>query len=228
MTLEIEWERLLAFTITAAALVASPGPDSMLILRNTLAYGRRAGWRTLAGVQVGVATHAILAVAGISAVLRASESAFRILALCGGMYLAWLGLNAIRGPTPPPPPTLSTSGLIRNPNQNPNQKTNPQAENAFRQGLLCNLLNPKVLVIFIALIPGFVNPESSATGLQIFLLAGILLGLNIPFQSLLVVLAARAGEWLSRPTVAKRTQWVLGGILILFGVGIIADHAVSG
>ena len=126
--------------------------------------------------------------------------------------------------------------MIRNPNQNPNQnanqnpnqKTNPQAENAFRQGLLCNLLNPKVLVIFIALIPGFVNPESSATGLQIFLLAGILLGLNIPFQSLLVVLAARAGEWLSRPTVAKRTQWVLGGILILFGVGIIADHAVSG
>ena len=208
---DIEWARVLAFTVTAAALVASPGPDSMLILRNTLAFGRPAGWRTLIGVQVGVATHAVLAVAGISAVLRASEQAFRILALCGGMYLVWLGLNAIRAPA------LSSAG--------PAARAGPSG--AFRQGMLCNLLNPKVLVIFIALIPGFVNAEAESTGLQIFLLAGILLGLNIPFQSLLVALAARAGEWLSRPDIARRTQWILGAILILFGVGIITEHAVS-
>ena len=204
----LEWERALAFTAAAAALVASPGPDSMLILRNTLAFGRPAGWRTLAGVQVGVATHAALAAAGVSAVLRASETAFRGLALAGGMYLAWLGISAIRAPT------LAFS------------RAGARAGGSFRQGMLCNLLNPKVLVIFIALIPGFVNPASDSPGAQILLLAAILLALNIPFQSMLVALASRANEWLSREDISRRAQWILGGILILLGAGIIADHAL--
>ena len=204
------WERALAFAFTAAALVASPGPDSMLILRNTLAFGRPSGWRTLAGVQVGVATHALLAAAGISAALRASETAFRFLALAGGAYLAWLGWSAIRAPAF----AFARSGA--------------RGGNSFRQGMLCNLLNPKVLVIFLALIPGFVDPSAGAADAQIILLAAILLGLNIPFQSLLVILAARASEWLARPEISKRTQWGLGGILILFGIGIVIDHAVPG
>ena len=202
------WERALAFAFTAAALVASPGPDSMLILRNTLAFGRPCGWRTLAGVQVGVATHAALAVAGISAALRASETAFRMLALAGGAYLAWLGWGAIRAPAL----AFSRSGA--------------RGGRAFRQGMLCNLLNPKVLVIFLALIPGFVDPDAGAPDAQIIVLAVILLGLNIPFQSALVILAARASEWLARPDISKRAQWMLGVVLILFGVGIVADHAI--
>ena len=204
-----EWERALAFTATAAALVASPGPDSMLILRNTLAFGRASGWRTLAGVQVGVATHAALAVAGVSAVLRASEGAFRVLALAGGIYLAWLGLSAIRAPAL----SFSRAGAKRG--------------RMFMQGMFCNLLNPKVLIIFIALIPGFVNPDSETPEAQIILLAAILLGLNIPFQSLLVTLAARADKWLSRPEISRRTQWLLGGALIFFGAGIVVEHALS-
>ena len=208
MTDAFEWERVLAFTAAAAALVASPGPDSMLILRNTLAFGRPSGWRTLAGVQVGVATHAALAAAGVSAVLRASETAFRALALMGGIYLAWLGLSAIRAPA------LSFS------------RSGARTGNAFRQGMLCNLLNPKVLVIFIALIPGFVNPDSGSSEAQILLLAAILLGLNIPFQSLLVALSSRADEWLARPDISRKAQWILGGILIVLGAGIIADHAI--
>ena len=204
----LPWERLLAFAFTAAALVASPGPDSMLILRNTLAFGRGSGWRTLAGVQVGVATHACLAAAGISAALRASEGAFRLLALAGGAYLAWLGWGAIRAPA------LAFS------------RAGARGGRWFRQGMLCNLLNPKVLVIFLALMPGFVDPSAGAADAQILLLAAILLGLNIPFQSMLVVLASRAGAWLERPDISRRTQWILGGVLILFGVGIVADHAI--
>ena len=261
----IEWERAVAFTIAAAALVASPGPDSMLILRNTVAFGRAFGWRTMMGVQAGVATHATLAAAGVSAVLRASDFAFRLLALAGGLYLAWLGLSTVRrgikslssrnfgatqsrqnirdlprqrgsraSATISKPPVSGDRGhRLRRFRDDSNCFTLPETEErrmrgGFRQGMLCNLLNPKVLLLFVALIPGFVDPDASAARAQaqIIFFGAVVLALNIPFQSGLVVLAASAAEWLSRPRVSKVVQWSLGAVLILFGIGIVADHAL--
>ena len=226
----IEWERAAAFTIAAAALVASPGPDSMLILRNTVAFGRAFGWRTMMGVQAGVATHATLAAAGVSAVLRASDFAFRLLALAGGLYLAWLGLSAVRARTLVPknqtPPLQHPSPA--SPARDSVPANTSGTVGGFRQGMLCNLLNPKVLLLFVALIPGFVDPDASAARAQaqIIFFGAVVLALNIPFQSGLVVLAASAAEWLSRPRVSKVVQWSLGAVLILFGIGIVADHAL--
>ena len=84
----ISWADFLGFTLTAAAIVASPGPDTMLILRNSFIGGRRVGLYTVAGVQIGLLGHTLMAVLGLAALLAASPVAFKIIAICGAIEMA--------------------------------------------------------------------------------------------------------------------------------------------
>ena len=85
-----------AFALAAAAIVLSPGPDTMLILRYALTSGRPAGFAAVAGVQGGLMVHTLLAVAGVSALIASSPMLFKGLAVAGAGYLAWLGLLSFR------------------------------------------------------------------------------------------------------------------------------------
>lgn len=198
---------LAAYGLVAATLVASPGPDSLLIIRNTLGGGRAAGAMTLAGVQLGIAGHALLAVAGLSSLLYASPAAFRALALAGALYLAALGIATIRHGIAPPP------------------RARARPRRAFVQGMLCNLLNPKVIVLFVALMPSFVDLARGDYTRQIIALAAILLAINIPFQFALVLAAARAHALLARGALAIRCG--LGGLLIFFALLLFAQHVLD-
>lgn len=204
-------DNLLAFFVVAAALVASPGPDSILILKNTMASGRLPGWCTMAGVQVGVSIHALLSVAGLSALLYYSSTAFRVLALAGSLYLAYLGFLTIRHGI-----ALSVQAA---------RVVSPRR--AFVQGTLCNLLNPKVIVLFVALMPTFVDMDAGNEGRQIIVLALLLLAINIPFQAVLVLAAARISRLLAAPRTARWVYWSLGGVLLFFALTLFAEHALS-
>ena len=202
---------ILAYLVVAGALVASPGPDSILILKNTLSSGKNAGWSTVAGVQVGVSAHALLSVAGLSALLYYSPAAFRALALAGSLYLAYLGALTMMHGIRPPNAAGRRVSLRR----------------AFVQGMLCNLLNPKVVILFVALMPGFVDMEAGNEGRQIVILALLLLAMNIPFQTFLVIVAARVDALLHQPRTAKRVQGALGAVLVVFAIGLFAEHVVA-
>ena len=117
-----------ASAIAAAAIVVSPGPDTMLILRYALGSGRSAGLAAVAGVQIGLFVHTALAVAGVSALIASSPMLLRPLAVVGAGYLAWLGLRALRG-----------RGLL-----GVAHVGKVEATRACREAILCNVLNPRL------------------------------------------------------------------------------------
>jgi homoserine/homoserine lactone efflux protein len=139
--LPVEFGTLGTFTLAALAVVMTPSPDTVLISRHTLVSGRAAGLATVAGVQVGLLGHTILAIAGISVLTAASPLAFKAVTIVGAFYLAWLGVSAIR----------DASALALN-----IEGTQTGLLTAGRQAALTNLLNPKVILLFLTLFPNFI------------------------------------------------------------------------
>ncbi len=204
-------DNLPSFALLALALVLSPGPDSLLILRNALNASHINAWWTAAGVQAGLVVHVSLSVIGLSAVLAASPTFFHSLGFVGGLYLGWLGWQTL------------TSPLIEVARRNRHLRGRTAA---FRDGLLCNLLNPKVLLLFIGLMPNFVDAASPVSQqLQLVILGAILLAINIPWQFLGLVMAAKALlDFLSHARWQRTMQWILGGVLLLFSISLLLNH----
>ena len=200
------------FALVAATLVASPGPDSLLILRNAIGRGRAAGFLTLCGVQVGIAAHTLLAALGLSALLYAADEWFRLLALVGSLYLAWIGLQTIIRPDP-------IGGRIEG-------GRIEGRRDFFRQGLLCNLLNPKVVLIFVALMPNFLDTEKNAAP-QLVTMGAVLLAINIPFQAALATAAEALARRLERPATRFAVRFGLGGALFALAAGLFLRHVWS-
>jgi RhtB (resistance to homoserine/threonine) family protein len=134
------------FLTTGILLNLTPGPDTAYILGRSIAQGRRAGIASALGISIGSIGHTIAAALGLSAFLAASAWAFTIVKWVGGAYLIYLGVRMI----------FSHAGELRVPSHFRNQETIA----AFRQGIITNLLNPKVALFFLAFLPQFIDPAS--------------------------------------------------------------------
>src|SRR5512134_3855277 len=154
-----ELATLAAFSLTALALVVSPGPDTMLILRCGLTSGTRAALAAVAGVQVGLIVHTLLAVAGISALIAASPALFRGLAIAGAAYLGWLGVQGLRGGR------AFAVDEARPP---------VSAGMACRDAILTTVLHPKGILLFVALYPNFSAPRRGDIASQLLSLSALL------------------------------------------------------
>jgi threonine/homoserine/homoserine lactone efflux protein len=135
---------VLAFLGVSALVIVTPGQDTALTIRNSLAGGRRAGVLTALGVSAGQAVWALAAAAGAAALLRASEPAFVAVRLIGAAYLVYLGALAVRS-------------AVRRGADPPPETARPRRLAPLRQGLLSNLGNPKMAVFFTGLLPQFVE-----------------------------------------------------------------------
>ena len=198
-----------AFALAAAAIVLSPGPDTLLILRYALMSGRPAGYAAVAGVQIGLIAHTTLAAAGVSALIASSPLLFKGLAIAGAAYLAWLGLLSFRSSAPT---------AVHRPPAAP-------AAPPFYAALICNVLNPKVIVLFLALYPNFLMIERGDVAVQIAVLSAVLIVINSLWQLGLVWSADVARQWIVRPRVQRIVGYVTGAILILFALGLLWQHA---
>ena len=201
-------EVLSAFVLTAGALVLSPGPDTALILRYTLASGRAVGLATVAGVQLGLLVHTALAVAGVSLLIASSPALFKAVAVLGALYLAWLGLGGLRGRGGLDIGGGKTVGGLA----------------AARDAMVTNVLNPKVIVLFVALFPNFVAAGRGDATAQLLTLAAVLIGVNVLWQTLLAVAAERARTWLTTPRVTRWVARSTGLVLLGFAVLMIVEH----
>ena len=166
------------FLVTAAVLVLSPGPDTVLILSRTLASGTPAGLMTLVGTQVGNVVHAVLAGVGISTVILLFPIAFTALKFVGVSYLLYLAVVAWRAPT-----ALRLDA--------PSAGAHEHAGRYFMQGLANNLTNPKMIVFFLALFPQFVRPEGGSLALQSLVLGSTLAIMAAAWIGIVVVLVGR-------------------------------------
>ena len=190
---------LLAFIGVAVVVIVTPGQDTALTIRNTLARGRAAGVRTAAGVVSGQAVWAIAASAGVAALLVASEPAFVALKFAGAAYLVFLGAQSLIAAVRRGQPAAHAA---------------PTREGReLRQSLLSNLGNPKMAVFFSSLLPQFGNsfPELLALG-------ALFCALTMAWLSAYAVAIARAGDVLRRPRVRRTIDAVTGTALVALGV----------
>jgi len=230
---------LLGFALASTLLIVAPGPDTMLVMRNTMRGGRTAGWVTACGTMSGLAIWAVAAALGLAALLRVSHIGYDVLRFAGGGYLLWLGVTSLglgrrHGPRdaagtawPSQEPTGQAQRLRRpaqepaGPAQEPARSTATRVR-AYLTGVLSNLLNPKIGVFFIAFLPAFIPAGVSAAqfslilGLWFMVETGLWLGI-------IAWLADRGVRWLRRPTAQRWLGRFTGIVLVGFGIRLVTS-----
>jgi len=207
MTL-LSLDQFLGFLMASLLITLSPGPDNLMVLSIGASRGRRLGMVFGLGCGLGCLSHTVLAALGISALIAASPWAFGALKIAGGMYLIYLGVQALR----------STGGL-----------STPQHEGVdasgwrvFGKGLLANAINPKVVMFFLAFLPQFVESGRGGAPWQI-----AQLGLIFTVQAALLFgalgfFAGQVGGWLHRN--ASAGLWldrIAGAVFVGLGVKLL-------
>jgi len=205
----VEPATLGAYAVAVLAIVVSPGPDTMLILRYALTSGQRAGFAAVAGVQFGLMIHTVLAILGISLLVASSPLLFKAVAIAGAAYLAWLGIQGFR-----------EAGTIRL----DGSKRPVGAARACRDAVITNVLNPKVILLFLALLPNFVDTGRGDVPAQLITLAAVLIVINVMWQAPLAWAAQIIRSWLVKPAVQRAVSRLTGAILLLFASLMLYEH----
>jgi len=198
-------QQLVAFAIVAAVITIIPGADMALIARSVLTHGRRAAYVTSLGVCTGLWVHAVASALGLSAVLLTSATLFSAVKLGGAVYLVTLGALSIRRVL-----------LVAEPGPRPQGTTAGDARRAFAQGLLSNLLNPKVALFYLTLLPQFIRPGDPVLARSL-LLAGVHVVIGMVWLAVYAYFLGRLGAVLRRPGVRRALEGVTGALLI--GIG---------
>jgi RhtB (resistance to homoserine/threonine) family protein len=199
-----------AFVGVAAVIVVVPGPDMALVLQNGLARGRRAAVETAIGINTGLLVWAVAAALGIAALVHASAPAFTLLKLAGAAYLVWLGLRALLD-------------AWRGAAESAAQRSRRRKTSAFRQGLLSNLLNPKIALVFTTLIPQFVDPDGEVVA-QTLLLAATFICMGLVWLTSYALLIARVGDVLKRSGVRRVLNAITGSVLTALGIRLALER----
>ena len=197
----------LAFLGVSAVVIVTPGQDTALTIRNTLAGGRRGGVFTALGVAAGQATWTVAAAAGIAALLRASEPLFLAVKLCGAAYLVFLGAQTL------------VAAIRRRGYSTSHDPRRATARGAFRQGLVSNLGNPKMAVFFTSLLPQFGGTSFGA----LLALGLVFCTMTFVWLSAYGVVVAKAGDVLRRPRIRRILDAVTGTVLVAFGVKLAVE-----
>lgn len=188
----------------------APGPDFVIVTRNAVQAGRRAGMACAAGIAAGLFVWAIVTAFGIAGLLAASAVAFTVVKLAGAAYLVLLGIRALLaarrgGYEEPAPEGRRAAGVLA----------------SFRQGLVTNLLNPKVAVFFTALLPQFLPP--SATVLDNLLLAGVAAMVSLVWFVVLANVVNALRRFLTANRVRRAIDAVTGTLLVALGLRIAVE-----
>jgi threonine/homoserine/homoserine lactone efflux protein len=203
---------LLAFVAVSAIVICTPGQDTALTVRNTLAGGRRSGIATAGGVAVGQLAWTLAASAGIVALLSASEPVFQALRLAGAAYLVYLGGHSLLAAA-----RRSTAGTKTS---RPGAPLVPAR--ALRQGVLSNLGNPKMAVFFASLLPQFA-PTGGGSFVVLLALGLVFCSLTFAWLTLYAVAIARIGRLLAG-TVRRVLDAVTGVVLVALGLRLASER----
>jgi threonine/homoserine/homoserine lactone efflux protein len=198
----VDQHLLLAFFVTTAVAMVTPGPDMLFILGCGMRGGPRAGLLATAGVATSEAIHVAVAAAGLAALFAAVPVAFTVVRIAGAAYLIHLGVQAIRNRKP----------LVER-----------RSDRAYLSGLLTNLLNPKMVTFTIAFLPQFVDPARGQVWLQFAVLGAIMIVFEFLVDGTVGVLAGRVGGWVRRKKNQRRIEVATGGIFIALGVRLAVE-----
>jgi threonine/homoserine/homoserine lactone efflux protein len=201
---------LLTFLGLAVVVIVTPGPDTALTIRNTIAGGRAAGLGTGLGVASGQAIWTLAAAAGVAALLVASEPAFLALKYAGAAYLVFLGLQTLAGAVRPSAARHAPEPAL------PAVRARLPVRTAWRQGMVSDLANPKMAVFYTSLLPQFTPADGPAFP--------VLLGLGVIFSlmtfswlALYATAVDRLSDLLGRTGVRRALDAAMGTVLVALG-----------
>ncbi len=197
---------LALFTLAVLVLNATPGVDMLYTVSRTLTGGWRTGVAAALGIAAGCVVHTLLAAFGLAALLAVSAWAFALVKWAGAAYLVWLALGMLRAAARPPAPAAA-AGVAADP-----ARLSDGA--VFRQGLLTNVLNPKVALFFLAFLPQFIAPEAAHKSWAFVALGAWFVVQGTVFLLALVALTARLRRLGGSPRLARALNAV-GGLLFV-------------
>lgn len=200
-------QQVLAFAVVALVLAMTPGPDMALVTRNGLRYGRRAALVTISGIAVGLVGWIAATALGVAALLAASGTVFTVVKIVGGVYLIYLGVQAL---------LAARRGVERTPESAP--RGSP-----FRQGLVTNIFNPKLGVFFTTLLPQFIGKHDPVFAKSL-LLAGVFVAIGLTWLVVYAHIVSFAGAFMRRPRVQRAFEAVTGIVLVGLGVRIAFER----
>lgn len=202
---------LVLITFVHSLAAVSPGPDFVLVCQQTLSHGRRAGYLCSIGIALGLSIPIIYSAFGLAAIIASSTTAFWLIKILGGSYLIYLGIKAVRAR---PANDIVNSSRT---------EVSPSIRKSLNMGLLCNILNPKAPIYFVALFTLVLSPDMPSYRLAIYA-AGMML-IQLAWFSIVKALLStpavsrkiiRAGLWINR---------LLGGAMIVMGLKLMTTRA---
>lgn len=208
----IETAAVLGVAAAALGMVLTPGPNMMYLVSRSVSQGRRAGLVSLGGVAAGFGVYLAAATAGITAVFAVVPGLYLAVKLAGAGYLLWLAWQAVR--------PGGTSVFV--PTELPADSTG----RLFTMGLVTNLLNPKIAIMYMALIPQFVVPEHGRVWLQSLCLGSVQIAVALTVNGLIALGAGTIAAFLTgRPLWLRIQRYVMGTMLGGIAVLLATDRA---
>jgi RhtB (resistance to homoserine/threonine) family protein len=201
-----------AFVVTSMLLILTPGIDTALVTRNMVSSDTKGGWFTACGIASGILVHTLAAGLGLSAILMASSNLFEVVKIIGAVYLIFLGIQSLR------------SRQIKQELQGnlPDSPTHQSPLRLYRQGILTNVLNPKVALFFLTFLPQFTDTNTDFF-YQVLFLGLTYSGLTLGWFACYILLVNRIRQWLMRPKVQQYIEKITGLVLIGFGIRLAVE-----
>jgi threonine/homoserine/homoserine lactone efflux protein len=204
-------EQFIGFLIAAIVITASPGPDNLMVLGMGISKGRRHGIAFGLGCALGCLSHTLLAVIGVSALIASSPTAFTVLKVCGGLYLVWLGFNALR-----------SSGGVK---AGAVKTEEHSSMRLFFKGVLANAINPKVVLFFLSFLPQFVIPSHGDVEWQIAALGVTFTAQAAVLFGLLGYFSGAIGQWLNtKPKAGVILDRLAGVVFVGLGIRLLVSR----
>jgi threonine/homoserine/homoserine lactone efflux protein len=200
--------------MVALGLVLTPGPNMLYLVSRSVTQGRRAGLISLVGTGLGFLVYLVAASVGIATVFATVPLAYTLLKVLGAGYLLWLAWTVLR------PGAGSVLAVRRLPHDPPRR--------LIAMGFLTNLLNPKIAILYVSLLPQFVDPGRGSVAAQSLALGSIQIVIALTVNALIVIGAAGLATVLAgRPTWARVQRYAMGTLLGAFAVRMLAGPAPS-
>ena len=202
-----------AFVGLALLITITPGPDFALVTRQVIVGGRRAGAQAVAGIFTGHVVHIALSIAGLSALVAQSQAAFTVVRTLGAAYLLYLGVRAL----------LSTWGRrADDASEVGPTDLGTSRSSAYRQGLLSNLLNPKIVLMYFTFLPQFINPGDPVVARSL-LLAATMVAIGLAWFAIYLWAMGAVRALLQGPRARRAVDRVTGCALVAFGLRLSAS-----
>ena len=200
-----------AFALASVVLLVIPGPAVLYILNRSVSDGRAVGLAAVGGLELGNLVHAIAAAIGLSAVLATSATAFNVVKWLGAAYLVIVGVRTLRQPAA----RVDTD------------RPGVSARRAFGQGIVVNVLNPKVALFFLSFLPQFIHPEDGHTSLQALTLGLVFVAIACITDGTYSLIASSLRDVLLRGRTLPFIQRYVAGTVFI-GLGVVAATASAG